>query len=100
MLRRVLNFDGKLYTIEERILRDYPTRSTNAEIDDHLSLMNDLNKVAHLMLDTIIPELQRSLWNLDAFDIIILLKDMFQKPVKRERFKVMKSLLGCRLQKE
>lgn len=48
------------------------------------------------MLATMYPELQKSFESLEEFEINGHLKETFQDQVRKERFKIIKSLMACK----
>ena len=60
--------------------------------------VDDFQDVTCLMLAMMIPELQKNLVDLAAYDMSEQLKAMFQQQARHERFEVMRSLITCRMQ--
>ena len=57
----------------------------------------DSNDVTCLMLATISPELQKQFVNMEAFEIMTYLKEMFQEQACNENFMTTKSLTSCKM---
>nr|GEV31217.1 hypothetical protein [Tanacetum cinerariifolium] len=73
----------------------YPVASQAAR--DAYEALNDAhNEVACLMLGSMSPELQRTLENYKAYDMIYELKTMFKEQAKHELFETVKSFLACK----
>ena len=49
------------------------------------------------MLATMIPELQKQFVDIEAFEIMNHLKEMFQEQARQERFLTMKALNECKM---
>ena len=96
-LKIVLRAENKLYVLEEQIPEEPTTATGNARraYDKHL---DDSVKVSCLMLASMIPELQKSLEHMLAFEMIRHLLEMFQQQSRHERFEVIRSLIGCKMQ--
>lgn len=56
-----------------------------------------LNEAACLMLATMVPELQKGMESLGAFDMLNQLRDMFQQQARQERFGTVKSLASSKM---
>ncbi|KAI3731931.1 hypothetical protein L1987_63124 [Smallanthus sonchifolius] len=59
---------------------------------------DDATEVACLMLACMSRELQKSMEDLDAFDMIEQLKGMFLKQARQERYETMSQLIRCTMQ--
>ncbi|KAD5962114.1 hypothetical protein E3N88_13587 [Mikania micrantha] len=97
-LRIVLKADKKQYVLEKAIPDEPPANATQAVKKAWEKHVDDSAEVSCLMLATMIPELQKNLEDLAAFDMITQLKEMFQEQAHHERFETMKSLMGCQMQ--
>ncbi|KAD5961454.1 hypothetical protein E3N88_12927 [Mikania micrantha] len=97
-LRIVLKADKKQYVLEKAIPDEPPANTTQAVKKAWEKHVDDSAEVSCLMLATMIPELQKNLEDLAAFDMITQLKEMFQEQARHERFETMKSLMGCQMQ--
>ncbi|KAD4586260.1 hypothetical protein E3N88_23861 [Mikania micrantha] len=96
-LRIVLTADNKLYVLETPIPEEHvnATSAARKAYDKHV---DDSVKVSCLMLASMIPELQKSLEHMKAYEMIQHLLEMFQQHSRHERFEVIRSLLGCHMQ--
>ncbi|KAD6795333.1 hypothetical protein E3N88_06229 [Mikania micrantha] len=90
--------DKKQYVLEKAIPDEPPANATQAVKKAWEKHVDDSAEVSCLMLATMIPELQKNLEDLAAFDMITQLKEMFQEQARHERFETMKSLMGCQMQ--
>ncbi|GKE27073.1 hypothetical protein Tco_1442457, partial [Tanacetum coccineum] len=70
----------------------YPIASQAAR-DAYEALNDAQNEVACLMLGSMSPELQRTLKNYKAYDMIQELKTMFEEQAKQKLFEIIKSYL-------
>ena len=96
-LRIVLRMEGKIQSIEVP-LHEAPTpRATQALREDYEKRLKESNEVACLMLATMIPELQKGMESLGAYNMLVQLKDMFQHQAKQERFETVKTLASCKM---
>ena len=59
--------------------------------------LDDALDVGCLMLATMIPELQKQQENMEAYDMIVHLKKLYQEQARQERYDVSKALFGCKL---
>ncbi|GJY69224.1 zinc finger, CCHC-type containing protein [Tanacetum coccineum] len=95
-LRIVLRSEGKLAHLEQPITPlPYPVVS-QTERDAYETLYDAQNEVACLMLGSMSPELQRTLENYKAYDMIQELKTMFEELAKQELFKIVKAFHACK----
>ena len=85
-LRIVLKQERKLYVLDEPLLKEPAEK--NAYEKHH----NDSIDVACLMLATMSSELQKDLENMEAYDMIFNLKEMFQQQARQERYENTKAL--------
>ncbi|KAJ9546973.1 hypothetical protein OSB04_019516 [Centaurea solstitialis] len=73
-----------------------PTAPTVGECraipEEYEKCLTESNETASLMLATMVPELQRGLESLGAYDVINQLKDMFQQHARQERYDNVKAL--------
>ncbi|GKD01569.1 hypothetical protein Tco_1171843, partial [Tanacetum coccineum] len=88
---RTIRSEGKLVHLEQPMTPLlYPVASQAAR--DAYEALNDAQKeVAYLMLGSMSLELQRTLENYKAYDMIQEVKTMFEKQAKQELFKTVKA---------
>ncbi|GJU78814.1 retrovirus-related pol polyprotein from transposon TNT 1-94 [Tanacetum coccineum] len=88
--------EGKLAHLEQPMTPlPYPVVS-QAERDAYEALNDAQNEVACLMLGSMSPELQRTLENYKACDMIQELKTMFEEQAKQELFETVKAFHACK----
>ncbi|KAJ0522562.1 putative RNA-directed DNA polymerase [Helianthus annuus] len=96
-LKIVLRAEKKAYVLEGPI-PEAPAANTGAARRTWEKHVDDSQDVTCLMLAMMIPELQKNLENLGAYEMSEQLKNMFQQQARHERFEVMRSLITCRMQ--
>ncbi|PWA57417.1 zinc finger, CCHC-type [Artemisia annua] len=90
-LRIVLRAEQKFYHLEEA-LPEAPAANASAAVRNaYTRRCNEQQEVACLMLTSMIPELQKNLENLAAFDMLRELKVMFEQQAEQELFDTVKS---------
>ncbi|PWA43669.1 zinc finger, CCHC-type [Artemisia annua] len=95
-LRIVLRAEQKFYHLEEA-LPEAPTANATAAVRNaYTRRCNEQQEVACLMLVSMIPELQKNLENLAAFDMLRELKVMFEQQAEQELFDTVKSFHACK----
>jgi hypothetical protein len=86
-LRIVLRQDRKEYVLEKAVPKEAPAKDADKEAqDEFLKHVSDNTDVACLMLATMEPELQKQFETLEAFAMMELLKEMFQRQARIERY--------------
>ncbi|GJV45758.1 hypothetical protein Tco_1430294 [Tanacetum coccineum] len=70
--------------------------ASQAARDAYEALNDAQNEVACLMLGSMSPELQRTLENYKAYDMIQELKTMFEEQAKQELFETIKAFHACK----
>ncbi|KAJ0923663.1 putative RNA-directed DNA polymerase [Helianthus annuus] len=96
-LKIVLRAEKKAFVLEGPI-PEAPAANTGAARRTWEKHVDDSQDVTCLMLAMMIPELQKNLENLGAYEMSEQLKNMFQQQARHERFEVMRSLITCRMQ--
>src|ERR1044071_4061446 len=96
-LKIVLKAENKLYVLEEPV-PDEPINSKSELYKTWAKHFDDSLKVSCLMLAFMIPELQRTMEDMDAYDMNQHLMEMFQQNARHERFDMMRSLITTRMQ--
>ncbi|GJT38061.1 hypothetical protein Tco_0937926, partial [Tanacetum coccineum] len=95
-LRIVLRSEGKLAHLEQPLIPlPYPVASQVAH-DAYEALYDVQNEVACLMLGSMSPNLQRTLKNYKAYDMIQELKTMFKEQAKQELYETVKAFYACK----
>ncbi|GJX00823.1 hypothetical protein Tco_0184736 [Tanacetum coccineum] len=89
-------------TIRELVYLEQPMTplpylvASQAAHDAYEALYDAQNEVACLMLGSMSPELQRTLENNKAYDMIQELKTMFKEQAKQELFEIVKAFHACK----
>ena len=96
-LRIVLKHEKKLYVLEQPIPDQPAANAPRADKDAFKKHQDDALDVGCLMLATMISELQKQHENMDAYDMIVHLKKLYQEQARQERYDVSKSLFGCKM---
>ncbi|KAK9134788.1 hypothetical protein Syun_014118 [Stephania yunnanensis] len=94
-MRIVLKHERKLYVPDALIPEDPPLNATKAVKDAHNKHVNDFTDVACIMLTTMNRELQKDMELMEAYEMAITLKEMFQQQARQERFEIVKNLHSC-----
>ena len=96
-LRIVLKQEKKLEVLEHPLPNEPARNATNAQREAFDKRKNDSNDVTCLMLATMSPELQKQFVDMEAFEIMTHLKEMFQEQARHERFVTTKALTSCKM---
>lgn len=98
-LRIVLRHERKWYVLEEPV-GNAPASNARAEVREaYQKRVNDALDVSCLMLATMSPELQTSMMDTSAYDMIRQLRDMFQEQARTERYDATRALNTCKMAK-
>ena len=96
-LRIVLKQERKLYVLDEPLPEEPAENVLRAEKNAYEKHHNDSIDVACLMLATMSSKLQKDLENMEAYDMIFNLKEMFQQQARQERYETTKALHSCKM---
>ena len=96
-LRIVLKQERKLYVLDEPPPEEPADNASRAEKNAYEKHHNDSINVACLMLATMSSELQKDLENMEAYNMIFNLKEMFQQQARQERYETTKALHSCKM---
>jgi hypothetical protein len=96
-LRIVLRQEKKEHIIEQPLPDEPSEDATNADKAAYKKLANESLDVSCLMLATMNSELQKQFENIEAYDMIIGLKGMFENQARTERYHTSKALFACKL---
>ena len=96
-LRIVLKQERKTYVLERPIPEEPAANAPRAQRDAYTKHLDDSVNVGCLMLATMVPELQRALEHMEAYEMIVHLKEMFQQQARQERFETTKALHSCKM---
>ena len=94
-LRIVLRAEKKEYILDQPIPDEPASGAARRAWERHV---DDSQDVTCLMLATMIPDLQKNLVDLSAFDMAVQVRTMFQQQARHERFEVMRSFITTRMQ--
>ena len=82
-----------MYVLDNEIPNETPDKNApRAERDAYSKHLNDSMDVTRLMLTTTNSELQKKFKEIEAFDMMVHLKGMFQEQASQERFTTTKAL--------
>ncbi|VFQ90036.1 unnamed protein product, partial [Cuscuta campestris] len=93
----VLRMDEKEYVLEKPIPPAPPANAPKAVKDAYEKHVKDDNQVSHVMLATMITELQKQHEDMKAHEMIVALRQLYQAQSRHERFLVSKALLSFKL---
>ena len=97
-LRIVLKQERKMYVLDNEIPNEPPANNApRAERDAYSKHLNNSVDVTYLMLTTMNSELQKQFEEIEAFDMMVHLKGMFQEQARQERFTTTKALNTCKM---
>ena len=96
-LRIVLKQEKKEYVLDAPIPEQPADGASRASRDKYDKHLDDTLNVSCLMLLSMSPELQKQHENMDAYDMIMSLKSMFENQARVERYKISKTLFACKL---
>ncbi|KAK8554244.1 hypothetical protein V6N13_073172 [Hibiscus sabdariffa] len=95
-LRIVLKHERKEYVIEEPVL-DEPTNASRTDKDKFKKHMDDMLDVSCLMLATMSPELQKQHEDMNAYDMIQNLKEIYEGQARKQSYETSKALFQCKM---
>ena len=96
-LRIVLKQERKLYVLDEPLPEEPADNAPRAEKNAYEKHHNDSIDVECLMLATMSSELHKDLENMEAYNMIFNLNEMFQKQARQERYETTKALHSCKI---
>ncbi|KAJ9558333.1 hypothetical protein OSB04_012947 [Centaurea solstitialis] len=96
-LRIVLRMENKQRAIEEPLPAAPAAGASRAIREEYEKRLTESNEAACLMLATMVPELQKGMESLGAYDMANQLKDMFQRQARQERYDNVKALSECKM---
>ncbi|KAL6582344.1 hypothetical protein OROMI_006358 [Orobanche minor] len=96
-LRIVLKAVKKQYILENLIPDEPESTATKAQKDAYNKHVIDSLDVTCLMLATMNSELQIQFEDMEAYEMMGQLKEMFQEQARQERFATTKALNGCKI---
>ncbi|KAL4346901.1 hypothetical protein GQ457_17G009080 [Hibiscus cannabinus] len=96
-LRIVLKQERKEYVIEEAVPNDPGPNAPRADKDKFKKHMNDMLDVGCLMLATMTLELQKQQEDMVAYEMIQILKEIYEGQARQERYEISKALFQCKM---
>ena len=89
--------DKKLEDLEHPLPNEPARNATAAQKELFEKKKNDFNDVTYLMLATMSLELQKPFVDMEAYEIMTHLKEMFQEQVRHERLVTTKAFTSCKM---
>ena len=87
-----------MYVLHNEIPNEPPANNARrAKRDAYSKHLNDSVDVTCLMLTTINSKLQKEFEEMEAFDMMVHLKGIFQEQARQERFITTKALNACKM---
>lgn len=96
-LRIILKHERKLYILDQSLSSEPAANASRADRTTFQKYVDDSVEVSCLMLATMIPGLQKDLELMDAHEMILCLKEMFQVQARQERYETTKALHSCKM---
>nr|GEW67504.1 hypothetical protein [Tanacetum cinerariifolium]GEW93565.1 hypothetical protein [Tanacetum cinerariifolium] len=96
-IRIALRYEKKLVRLEQPLQPALdPATATQEAVDAYYELVSAQQEVVFLMLDSMSPNLQKTVENYNAYDMLQELKVMFEEQAKQELFKIVKAFHACK----
>ncbi|WRX25990.1 hypothetical protein QQP08_018477 [Theobroma cacao] len=92
-----LKQEKKAYVLDGPIPEEPSDDFTNVEKDTYRVYMDDLNQATCVMLANMASNLQKQHEAMNALDIILNLREMFDKESHTERFDISRELFRCKM---
>ncbi|KAK8530676.1 hypothetical protein V6N13_030624 [Hibiscus sabdariffa] len=96
-LRIVLKQERKEYVIEEPVPDEPVANAPRADKDEFKKHLDDMLDVSCLMLVTMSPELQKQHEEMNAYNMIQNLKEIYERQARQERYETSKALFQCKM---
>ncbi|KAK8593312.1 hypothetical protein V6N12_045395 [Hibiscus sabdariffa] len=96
-LRIVPKQERKEYVIEELVPDEPAANAPRADKDKFKKHMDDMLDVSCLMLATMSPELQKQHEDMNAYDMIQNLKEIYEGQAQQESYETSKALFQCKM---
>ena len=97
-MRIVLKQEKKDYVLEKPLPQKAPpSNASHTERNAYQKHKDDALDASCLMLATMNSDLQKQFENVDAYDMIMNLKNLFQEQARTERYQTVKTLIECKL---
>ncbi|KAK8610071.1 hypothetical protein V6N13_026615 [Hibiscus sabdariffa] len=88
---------SKEYVIEELVPDEPAANAPIADKDKFKKHMDDMLDVSCLMLATMSPDLQKQYDDMNAYDMVQNLKEIYEGQVRQERYETSKALFQCKM---
>ncbi|KAK8547614.1 hypothetical protein V6N12_031748 [Hibiscus sabdariffa] len=95
-LRIVLQQESKEYVVEEPVPDEPTANAPRADKDKFKKHLDDMLDVSCLMLATMSPELQKQHEDMNAYNMIQNLKEIYEGQAQQERYETSKALFQCK----
>ncbi|KAK8597116.1 hypothetical protein V6N12_065592 [Hibiscus sabdariffa] len=96
-LRIVLEQERKEYVIEEPVPDEPAANAPRADKDKFMKHLDDMLYVSCLMLATMSLELQKQHEDMNAYNMIQNLKEIYEGQARQERYETSKALFQCKM---
>ncbi|KAK8715570.1 hypothetical protein V6N13_042901 [Hibiscus sabdariffa] len=96
-LRIVLKQERKECVIEELVPDEPAANAPRADKDKFKKHMDDMLDVSCLMLETMSPELQKQHEDMNSYDMVQNLKEIYEGQAQQERYEAPKALFQCKM---
>ncbi|KAK8705114.1 hypothetical protein V6N13_048722 [Hibiscus sabdariffa] len=96
-LRIVLKQERKEYVIEDPVPDEPAANAPRADKDKFKKHLDDMLDVSCLMLATMSPELQKQYEDMNAYNMIQNLKEIYEGQARKERYETSKALFQCKM---
>ncbi|KAK8670847.1 hypothetical protein V6N13_037461 [Hibiscus sabdariffa] len=96
-LRTVLKQERKEYVIEELLPDEPTTNALRADKDKFKKHLDDMLDASCLMLVTMSPELQKKHEDMNVYNMIENLKQIYEGQARQERYETFKALFHCKM---
>ncbi|XP_021298054.1 uncharacterized protein LOC110427022 [Herrania umbratica] len=96
-MKIVLKQEKKAYVLDGPFPEEPNNNATNEENEAYRAYMDDLDQATYVMLASMAPDLQKQHEAMNALDIILNLREMFDKESCTERFDISRELFRCKM---
>jgi gag-polypeptide of LTR copia-type len=96
-LRIMLKQEKKEHVLDVPLPESPADGASRATRDIYQTYLEDTLNASNLMLLSMTSELQKRHEDMDAYDMIVSLKSMFENQMRVERYEISRSLFGCKL---
>ncbi|XP_017970414.1 PREDICTED: uncharacterized protein LOC108660668 [Theobroma cacao] len=96
-IKILLKEEKKAYVQDDPILEEPSDDATNEEKEAYIIYIDDLDQATYVMLASMAPNLQKQHEAMNALDIILNLREMFDKESRTKRFDISRDLFLCKM---